>query len=152
MARSPDLSTLFLTTAAATTFAAATMLMPSAVLAKSDKPPKTTCNQHVPIDLPGIHLMEPRMIAPRDTLGDADELAALEVIQNALSDVADGATFVWHHQHGRLSAIINPTASFRNAQGRICRHVHLLLNSGDFSRKSEGVACRSDNGIWSLDG
>ena len=152
MARPIDLLTFFLTTTTAATLAAITIVMPVTALAEPAKKPKASCAERLPIDLPGIQVMEPRFIAPRDTLGAADELAALEVIQNALSDVADGATFVWHHQHGRLSAIINPTATFRNARGQFCRHVHLMLNSGDFSRKSEGIACRSPQGIWSLEG
>ena len=48
--------------------------------------------------------------------------------------------------------IVKPTSSFRSSKGQICRHIHLLLNSGQYSKKSEGVACRTARGIWSLEG
>jgi len=98
------------------------------------------------------HLARPSYLQPRDTLTSRDEIAAMEAIHIALSEVADGATYVWHRKHGRLSAIVKPTTSFRDRRGKICRHIYVLLNSGVYSRRSEGVACRQSNGIWSLEG
>ncbi len=81
-----------------------------------------------------------------------DEYAALSSVQHALANVADGSTYVWHRQHGRLSGLVKPTASFKNADGAICRHIVILLTTGDKTNKTEGVACRSKVGRWSLDG
>ncbi|MEZ5844910.1 MAG: hypothetical protein R3D27_14400 [Hyphomicrobiaceae bacterium] len=89
---------------------------------------------------------------PRRLLGPADEIAALEAVQIALSEVGDGASYVWHRDHGRLSGVVKPTHSYFDAAGHVCRHVHVLLTSGDYTRRAEGVACRDETGIWSLDG
>ncbi len=85
-------------------------------------------------------------------LGPSDELAALTSVQHALSKVGDGSTYVWHRSNGRLSGIVQPTSSFKNADGAICRHLIVMLTTGDKTRKTEGVACRQPNGVWSLEG
>jgi hypothetical protein len=85
-------------------------------------------------------------------LDENDEIAALEAIRVALSEVGDGATYVWHRQHGRLSGMVQPTASFKDAAGRICRHILLILTTGRQTGKVEGIACRLANGRWQLDG
>lgn len=108
--------------------------------------------ENAPLGIPGIHVTPPRRNDPRTRLTSRHEIAAMDAIQSALDQTADGATFVWHHESGRLSAIIKPTTSFRNSSGNICRHIHLLLNTGAYSRKTEGVACRMLNQIWSLEG
>lgn len=89
-------------------------------------------------------------LAPR--LDAADEIAALESVQLALSQVADGSSYVWHRSHGLLSGIVRPTSSFKDAQGQICRHIVVVLNSIDTTKRTEAIACRQDNGIWQLDG
>jgi hypothetical protein len=86
------------------------------------------------------------------TLNGVDEVAALEAVQWALSTVADGATFVWHRQHGRLSGLVQPTSSFKDASNRVCRHLVMRLTSGRYSRMVEGIACREANGVWLLEG
>lgn len=85
-------------------------------------------------------------------LNERDELAALESIQVALTRMDDGTAFVWKHANGRLSGIVRPTSSFRNASGAICRHVVVLLTTGFKTRTAEGVACRSANRRWVLEG
>lgn len=85
-------------------------------------------------------------------LDAGDEMAALTSVQHALSNVADGATYVWHRRNGRLSGLIKPTSSFKSSEGSICRHIVVLLTSGIRTSKAEGVACRQSNGVWSLDG
>lgn len=85
-------------------------------------------------------------------LDTSDEAAALESVQFALSQVADKQTYVWHRNNGRLSGIVQPTSSFRNAEGSVCRHLIVLLTTGDKTRKTEGIACRAINGIWQLTG
>jgi surface antigen len=86
------------------------------------------------------------------TLDATDEAAALEAVEWALTEVADGATFVWHRQHGRLSGLVQPTSSFRDANDRVCRHLVMMLISGGYFRKAEGIACRQADGVWLLEG
>lgn len=85
-------------------------------------------------------------------LDEADEIAALESIQVGLSRMDDGAPFVWKRANGRLSGIVRPTSSFRNATGALCRHVVVLLTTGYKTRTTEGIACRSANRRWVLEG
>ena len=81
-----------------------------------------------------------------------DKIAALESVQYALSEVGDGSSYVWHRDHGKLSGIVRPTASFKDATGKVCRHVVVMLSSGTLSKKTEAIACRLKTGIWQLDG
>ncbi len=92
--------------------------------------------------------------APDDgrPLDRGDEMAALSSVQHALSSTADGATYVWHRNNGRISGLVQPTASFKSVDGGICRHVVVMMTTGNKTRKTEGVACRLANGVWSLDG
>jgi len=90
-------------------------------------------------------------LVPRG-LDEADEVAALESIQMGLSRMDDGTAFVWRRPSGKLSGIVRPTASFRNAKGAVCRHVVVLLTTGFKTRTAEGVACRSANRRWVLEG
>jgi hypothetical protein len=83
---------------------------------------------------------------------ESDRAAALESVQFALSELGDGASFVWHRGNGRLSGVVQPTKSFLDADGRVCRHVIVLLSAADRSRQTEAVACRLENGIWRFDG
>jgi surface antigen len=88
----------------------------------------------------------------RSLLDESDEIAALESIQVGLSRMDDGAPFVWKRANGRLSGIVRPTSSFRNAEGALCRHVVVLLTTGYKTRTAEGIACRSPNRRWVLEG
>lgn len=88
----------------------------------------------------------------RVALDETDRYAALESIQFALSEVGDGATYIWHRHNGRLSGTVHPTGSFRSSSGEVCRHVVVMLASGSRSRKTEGVACRLPSGQWRLEG
>jgi hypothetical protein len=85
-------------------------------------------------------------------LDEMDEIAALEAIRVALSEVGDGATYVWHRTNGRLSGLVRPTGSFKDVGGRVCRHFVLMLSSASTSGKIEGVACRLSDGRWQLEG
>ena len=82
----------------------------------------------------------------------SDEIAALTSLQYALTEVADGSTYVWHRKNGRLSGMVMPTRSFKDARGDVCRHIVVVLNSAEKTTKTEGVACRLSNRIWKLDG
>lgn len=81
-----------------------------------------------------------------------DEIAALERIQYALSEVGDGSTYVWRRWHGHLSGVVQPTSSFKDASGKVCRHMVVLLTTGKRTKKIEGIACRLQSGRWQLDG
>lgn len=94
----------------------------------------------------------PKYAGLAENLDESDEIAALESVQLALSKVGDGASYVWHRANGRLSGIVQPTRSFRNGTGVVCRHVIILLTTGDKTDKVEGIACRGDTGIWKLEG
>lgn len=89
---------------------------------------------------------------PPRKLDVKDEIAALERIQYALSEVGDGSTYVWRRWHGRLSGVIHPTTSFKDKSGKVCRHLVVLLTTGKRTSKMEGIACRLASGRWRLDG
>lgn len=95
---------------------------------------------------------KPKFAGLQAELDESDEIAALESVQVALSKVGDGASYVWHRSNGRLSGLVQPTSSFRNDKGRICRHLILMLTTGDRTNKTEGIACRAENGLWRLEG
>ena len=94
----------------------------------------------------------PKFADLQTNLDETDEIAALEAVRIALSEVGDGSTFVWKRENGRLSGVIKPTSSFRNVDGKICRHLIIVLAAGVRTSKIEGVACRLGNGRWELDG
>ena len=85
-------------------------------------------------------------------LDENDEIAALEAIRVALTEVGDGGTYVWRRNHGRLSGIVQPTASFKDPGGRVCRHIVLTMTVGTATGRAEGIACRLADGRWQLDG
>ena len=88
----------------------------------------------------------------RRYLDDSDEIATLDAIHTALSQVADGSAYVWHRGNGRISAVMQPIRSFKSPVGQVCRQLSLMFMSGQHSRKTEGVACRLADGRWQLDG
>ncbi len=95
---------------------------------------------------------EPTSKDLKSTLDGADEIATLAAVQYALTEVGDGFTFVWYRSNGKLSGVFEPTSSFRDASGQICRHLRVALTSGLVTRKTQGVACRSAGGRWLLEG
>lgn len=94
----------------------------------------------------------PDQFVVRPVLDISDEIATLEAVHFALSQIGDGSSYVWHRRNGRLSGIVHPTASFKDTTGKVCRHMVLELSSGDFARRTEGVACRLPTGVWQLEG
>jgi hypothetical protein len=85
-------------------------------------------------------------------LDENDEIAALEAVRVALTEVGDGGTYVWRRNHGRLSGLVQPTASFKDPAGRVCRHIVLIMTVGTATGRAEGIACRLADGRWQLDG
>jgi hypothetical protein len=86
------------------------------------------------------------------TIDEGDAAAVLEGIQTALNEVADGSTYVWHRRDGRLSGMAQPTSSFKDTTGQPCRHLIVMLNTLQKSRKVEGIACRAADLRWQLAG
>ena len=95
---------------------------------------------------------KPKLADLKAPLDENDQVAALESLQFALTEVGDGSTYVWHRSHGRLSGLVKPMSSFKDAQGQVCRHILIVLNGTDATRKTETVACRLPTGVWQLDG
>ncbi|MEQ1717832.1 MAG: hypothetical protein ABL907_17955 [Hyphomicrobium sp.] len=162
MRSSPSLFSIFASGFTAFTLVAALFLFPDLARAEPGTPapvagaadsmtPKTAppgCSCPQSQSAPG----KPKMAALGTALDENDEIAALESVQLALSQVADGSSYVWHRSHGRLSGIVRPTASFKDHKGQVCRHVVVVLNSLDTTRKTEAIACRLVSGVWELDG
>lgn len=128
----------------------AACLFPSALAVASDDgarqaQPGCTCPQ-------SGRSTKPKLAAIPPPLDLADEIAVLESVQLALTRVADGSSYVWHRSHGRLSGVVRPTSSFKDARGQVCRHLTVVLNSLDTTKRTEAIACRLDNGIWQIDG
>jgi surface antigen len=94
----------------------------------------------------------PKYAGLQSNLDEDDEIAALEAIRIALSEVGDGSKFVWRRANGRISGAITPTSSFKDTGGRVCRHIVILLAAGRRTGKIEGVACRLGDGRWALEG
>ena len=85
-------------------------------------------------------------------LTEADEIAALDVVNIALNNVPDGTNYIWQHTDERFEALIRPTQSFKDNRNRVCRHVVISFSSGSLEKTTEGVACREEDGVWTLEG
>ena len=86
-----------------------------------------------------------------NVLDQSDEYAALESVQYALTEVADGSTYVWHRAHGNLSGLVKPVASFKDTRGSVCRHAVIVLSGAQATKRTEIVACRLPTGIWQVE-
>ena len=134
-------------------------LVPQRVVAQDAKPAEPapcTCPNLGPNPAPNSskpdHSAKPKFAEANAFLDENDEIAALEAIRVALTEVGDGGTYVWRRNHGRLSGIVQPTASFKDPGGRVCRHIVLIMTVGTATGKAEGIACRLADGRWQLDG
>lgn len=90
------------------------------------------------------------LVRPR--LDPSDEVAALEAVEIALTQAGDGATYVWQRAQGRLGGAVRMTNTFRDVDGRMCRHLVMQIRLGTYSRRTEGIACRDPDGVWVLEG
>jgi hypothetical protein len=117
--------------------------------AKPAEPPACMCPDPAK---PPSFLAKPKYAGNSDLVDENDEIAALEAIRVALTEVGDGGTYVWRRQHGRLNGIIQPTISFKDGAGRVCRHIVLVMRLGTATGRAEGIACRLADGRWQLDG
>jgi hypothetical protein len=127
-------------------------LLPQLALAQAANPAESApCVCPNPSKPPAASA-KPKFAEANAFLDENDEIAALEAIRVALSEVGDGDTYVWRRTHGRLSGVVQPTASFKDRGGRVCRHILLIMTIGTASGRAEGIACRLANGRWQLDG
>lgn len=85
-------------------------------------------------------------------LDHVDRLAVLEAIHVGLSDAPDGATYMWRRHNGKIAGSVRPTTSFRDGNGKVCRHLVFQLLLGEHMRQIEGLACRQDDRSWLLEG
>jgi surface antigen len=88
---------------------------------------------------------------PRASSG-GDRIVALKALELALTELGDGTTLVWQRPGRGLVGRVKPVSAFRDAKGRICRSVVYALALGGYQREIEGVACREQDGSWSLAG
>jgi hypothetical protein len=141
-----------LTFAAGVVLTALVLLAPALVHATDKKQPSAApcaCEQQPPAFKPWSR---PKLAEAKPQLDLTDELATLEAVHLALTEVGDGSSYVWHRRDGWLSGIVKPTASFKDARGRVCRHIELSLAAGEHKGRTEGVACRLEDGRWALEG
>jgi hypothetical protein len=157
----PFLVPVALATTAAFALGAVLVLPPAQVHATDDSPTTTTRPAPTAPDAtkPGTTTPNTNKPAPRPRYADlsppldtSDEAATLEAVHLALSELGDGASYVWHRQGGRLSGVINPTASFKDRDGRVCRHLVMTLTAGPHTARTEGIACRLADRSWRLEG
>lgn len=92
----------------------------------------------------------PSFVELQSRLDQSDQVAALQALQMALNQVADGGTFFWKKNNRDLKGFIKPTGVFRNASGQICRHVIYGISLGRYRKQIEIVACREAGGRWRL--
>lgn len=147
MFASTHLSTLAATLAAAFTLSASILMVPDAAFAQEAGSGECTCPQR-----PTVRSTKPKFADLGTAFDDSDEFAVLGAVQVALSEVADGATYVWHRRNGRISGSFQPVRSFKDAGGKVCRHLKVMLVSGTHSSSVEGTACRQQDGAWLLEG
>ncbi len=127
-----------------------TLLEPLAAQAQRPaEPAPCTCSSP---DKAPSQAPRPRFADHSQDLDGSDEIAALDAIRVALTEVGDGSSYVWHRSNGRLSGVIRPTASFKDHSGRVCRHIIVLLTTGYRTGRVEGVGCRLGDGSWQLEG
>jgi surface antigen len=88
----------------------------------------------------------------KSTLDRSDRAVALQALQMALTELGDGVTLVWRRPASQLSGRIKPVSAFRDDQGRICRRLVYSLAQGAYEKEIEGVACREEDGRWSIAG
>ena len=127
-------------------------ITPPSTSAEDTKPGGPPCLCQSPVKPPGASTRPKYASEATADLDENDEIAALEAIRVALTEVGDGGTYVWRRQHGRLSGIVQPTTSFKDPAGRVCRHIILIVTIGTATGKAEGIACRMSDGRWQLDG
>lgn len=152
MRPSHSLAPLLCGIASALFSAAIVMIAPGLVMAEEKSQGSVcSCPQNETPEPPKLW-PKPKFAGVRPALDSSDEVAALEAIHLALTEVGDGSSYVWHRRAGRLSGVVKPTTSFKDGSGKICRHLVIELSAAAYTRSTEGIACRLGNGAWQLEG
>ena len=99
---------------------------------------------------PGASAHADRGLDLRTLLTEHDQIATLQAVHFALSEVPDGASYVWHRSHGRLSGVVQITQSLKGGPTGLCRAFTVTLTSGDESRRLATAACRLADRSWQL--
>jgi surface antigen len=106
-----------------------------------------------PPRLEGVVLEQaPTFAELRARLDEDDRRTALRALHVALSEVGDGAAFVWRKSSRELQGVIKPLSVFRDSEGRICRHLSYALSLGQYRKEIEAIACRETDGNWTVAG
>ena len=137
--------------AAAASLLAMAALPVRALHAEEIRPGRAACACPWPAHPPKASPRSDHTDRSRD-LDVGDEVTALDAIRIALTQVGDGSSFVWHRPDGRLSGVVHPTRSFKDASGRVCRHIVVILTTAARAGRIEGIACRLSDGGWQLEG
>lgn len=151
----PSRSCVIVDTAVALCLGLALVLAPilSGTMRAEEKAPAPSSCSCPPNKEPRENLWpRPKYAGAATDLQMSGEVSALEALHLALTEVGDGALYVWHRHDGQVGGVVQPTASFKDARGKICRHIVVLLSSGIRTRRTEGLACRLDSGAWQLEG
>lgn len=107
----------------------------------------------LPPRLEGVVLEQaPTFAELRSRLDQDDRRTALRALHIALNEVGDGAAFVWRKSSRELQGVIKPLSAFRDADGRICRHLTYALSLGQYRKEIEAIACREADGNWMMSG
>ena len=86
------------------------------------------------------------------TLNHSDRRVALQALLMALNELGDGVTLVWRRPASQLSGRVMPVSAFRDSEGRICRQIVYSIAQGGIEKEIEGIACREQDGRWSISG
>jgi surface antigen len=79
-----------------------------------------------------------------------DRRAVYQAIHLALSEVGDGASYVWNRSHGRLGGLVQINGSFKSPDGRLCRRMIVMLTAGRETKQIATSACRLADRSWEL--
>ena len=134
----------------ALTLALATLIVSDAVAEPTDFATEPKVARQMPPGPAQTARKHPSLAELRAGLDDTDRLATLNAVHVALTQLSDGATFVWRNSARTLTGVVRTTVAFRNVDGDICRHLILTLTLGRHAKRVEGIACRDGDGRWHL--
>ena len=80
----------------------------------------------------------------------ADSLYILEALQSTLETRRSGTRTAWKNRSTAHVGVIIPGARFTTVAGRTCRKYEQTQVIGRQVTTLEGVACREDDGWWSI--
>lgn len=87
----------------------------------------------------------------RGSLDHYDQLAVIQAMHLALTEIGDGASYVWHRSHGRLSGIVQINGTYKSG-GNLCRRMTVMLTAGTETRRISTTACRLADRSWQIVG